>query len=467
MSGVRASFSLALLGVISWGCFQGTVEGRPCKDGQCLPGYACNSRNICVAASGGGIAGGGGGTDGAAGAGVGGGAAGGTAGSGGGAAGGMGGGVGGACLSGTCPLGQFCAPVDGGSACRPGCEDDLGCSTEKICGSNACIFGCRAATPRCASGQTCVNGSCFAATWAVRTAGPRPSARDAHGLAFDRDRDQLVLYGGYNTTGTLQDTWIWKPADGWAPRAPMFSPGPRSSPSIAYDPGRKVVVLFGGFTVGTDPNSRTNETWEWDGGVWTKSPIAPMASPPARALSAMAYLPGPPGRLVIFSGHLATAAADTWEYDGNAWVENTNSPQPPQRLGHNLVYDSVRNRIVLFGGSCAGGPCTDTWEYDGANWQNRMVTAPPAAYAGAAAFDPVRGQTVFFGGYNTAITDFHNQTWEWSGQAWQMVSVANAPSARGYSAMAYVDSINRVLMFGGWRAPGGAFLDEVWMYGGP
>jgi hypothetical protein len=36
-----------------------------------------------------------------------------------------------------------------------------------------------------------------------------PSAIDGASLAFDRSRDQLVLFGGLTSQGTLSDTWIW------------------------------------------------------------------------------------------------------------------------------------------------------------------------------------------------------------------------------------------------------------------
>ena len=47
-------------------------------------------------------------------------------------------------------------------------------------------------------------------------------------------------------------------------------PRPRSEHAMTFDSERKRVVLFGG--VNWEPQSGYtwfNDTWEWDGGVWT------------------------------------------------------------------------------------------------------------------------------------------------------------------------------------------------------
>ena len=40
------------------GCSQNGDQGRPCDNGTCLPGYVCNSSNICVVALDGAVGGG-------------------------------------------------------------------------------------------------------------------------------------------------------------------------------------------------------------------------------------------------------------------------------------------------------------------------------------------------------------------------------------------------------------------------
>ena len=42
-----------------------------------------------------------------------------------------------------------------------------------------------------------------------QAAGPSPSSRFSAALAFDAERNQVVLFGGADVTGFLDDTWLW------------------------------------------------------------------------------------------------------------------------------------------------------------------------------------------------------------------------------------------------------------------
>ena len=82
---------------------------------------------------------------------------------------------------------------------------------------------------------------------------------------------------------------------------------------------------------------------------------------------------------------------------------------PPARIENGLVYDSVHQRLVMFGGyDLDGNRLNDIWEYDGAAkvWSEvtPLTGAQPAPRSGEAmAFDPVRNVVVLFGGANNAI----------------------------------------------------------------
>src|SRR5262245_52369130 len=112
------------------------------------------------------------------------------------------------------------------------------------------------------------------------------------------------------------------------------------------------------------------------------------------------------GRTVLSGGRQAggVSLADTWEWDGTAWIETTPASSPLAHDGNALAYDSARGRAVLFGGyeHRAGGElelATHTWEYDGATWSDRTTTpTPPRRFLHAMAYDSARGRTVLFGG---------------------------------------------------------------------
>jgi hypothetical protein len=72
-------------------------------------------------------------------------------------------------------------------------------------------------------------------------------------------------------------------------------------------------------------------------------------------------------RVVLFGGGptLTNTLGDTWEWDGNTWV---NKADGPVAQWSNIAFDSYRNVTVLF-----GGQLTDvTWEYDGTTWTQKF-----------------------------------------------------------------------------------------------
>ncbi|HIE71069.1 MAG TPA: hypothetical protein EYP98_13340, partial [Planctomycetes bacterium] len=101
-----------------------------------------------------------------------------------------------------------------------------------------------------------------------------------------------------------------------------------------------------------------------------------------------------------------------WEYDGVDWTQSTPASSPSARYNHAMVYDSVRGKVVMFGGQ-APGTTNDTWEYDGVNWTQVTTTSSPSArYAHAMAYDSARGKVVMFGGV-VGSNGFFNDTWEY------------------------------------------------------
>ena len=69
---------------------------------------------------------------------------------------------------------------------------------------------------------------------------------------------------------------------------------------------------------------------------------------------------------------------------------------PKARLGHALAYDTVRKRVVLFGGdSLRSGRLRDTWEWDGENWTQVADIGPSPRREYGMAYDAGRQTMVF------------------------------------------------------------------------
>src|SRR5262249_9075647 len=141
--------------------------------------------------------------------------------------------------------------------------------------------------------------------------------------------------------------------------------------------------------------------------------------------------------------------SDTWVWDGGSWGQGAvSSPQtPPARDMHAMVYDSIRQKIVMFGGNNGIAPLGDTWEWDSTTgWrQIQPANAPPARSGHAMSFDTRRGRTFLFGG-----TPFSNDTWEYNGNNWTRVGAASvAPPGRYRHAIAWDQNTSKHVLFGG------------------
>jgi len=283
-------------------------------------------------------------------------------------------------------------------------------------------------------------------------------------MAYDSARNRVVLFGGHGGNsggGYLSDTWE---LDGknWTQIKPTTSPPYRYSHAMTYDAARQRVVLFGGYThlVPFD----LSDTWEWDGKNWTQA--KPTTSPPARHSSAMVY-DSARQRVVLFGGYDSVNTGpgilgDTWEWDGKNWTQIKPTTSPPARGALAMAYDAARQRVVLFGGGDGRGYLTDTWEWDGKNWtQIKPTTSPSARRHHAMAFDSARNRVVLFGGYHSS--GYLADTWEWDGKNWTQAKPTTSPSARYSHAMAY-DSRGRTVLFGGYLHSTG-YLGDTWEYG--
>ena len=102
-----------------------------------------------------------------------------------------------------------------------------------------------------------------------------PSGRERHAMVYDSVRGVSVLFGGQGAGRTVSeavrnDTWEYDGAK-WARRFPANSPSSRVDFGLAFDRHRGRVVLFGGMTNDAFRGGYpSGETWEYDGTSWTQ-----------------------------------------------------------------------------------------------------------------------------------------------------------------------------------------------------
>lgn len=228
----------------------------------------------------------------------------------------------------------------------------------------------------------------------------------------------------------------------WNQLYPAVAPSPRADAAIAcFEPTGEVVMVGG-----AAPPVYFQETWRLQGGTWSQV-SGPQPTP--RLRGGMVY-DSLRQRLVLFGGTdgLGSLLDDVWEYDGTAWSHPQPPVRPPGRVDHQLAFDRARGVTVLFGGRGAG-LLQDTWEWNGTSWsQVAPSTAPQARELGVMAFDPSSGRVMLHGGLANGTTPV-SDTWLWDGTAWQLQFPNTPPTFRiGASAVCDLHR-RRVVLHGG------------------
>ena len=304
-----------------------------------------------------------------------------------------------------------------------------------------------------------------------------PPARAYAGIAYDSALGTVVTWGGKNAGGTLSDTWAWNGSNWVAPGNQPATPGQRYGASLAYDGATQTAVLFGGCGPFGCPS---NDTWIWNGTTWAL--LSPTTSPPARADAAMDY-DGVTHTLLLFGDYNSstnTYLDDAWAWDGSTWnaVCGTSSPAtsacgPSARSAAAVASDTANSTIVLFGGYDGSAFLNDTWTWNGTAWSNATASpvtssnTPPARQNASMAYDGATQTVILFGGC-TASGCPSNDAWSWDGGAWSQLSAngaAGSPPARQNAGMAYDGATGAAILFGGLSSSGGALAD-TWSFSG-
>lgn len=224
-------------------------------------------------------------------------------------------------------------------------------------------------------------------------------------------------------------------------------PPSRSFCSIARHEGIDATVLFGGQSF-----TAMNDTWLWRGS-WQR--VVTAAAPRQRYGAGMVY-DSLRQRLVLFGGRDDnTMLADTWAFDGVAWTQLAPQQAPPARHRHAMGYDAVRDRVVVKSGlvSFLGLETADLWEFDGSTWQQKAQagSVPGSGLVGSFVYDAARQDLLLIGFGVTA----------WDGTNWSPRSTVGLSG--GLFGTPQYDAVGqRVLLFPPEQPGGGAQTVMAW-----
>jgi hypothetical protein len=301
--------------------------------------------------------------------------------------------------------------------------------------------------------------------------GISPSARSGHTATYDPVRDRMLVFGGYDGTVNLGDLWALSLAgnSAWSALVPAgISPSVRSGHRAIYDPVRDRMLVLGG----NDGTVNLGDVWALSLGVSpTWSALAPTGTPPSARYEPTAIYDPIRDRLVLFGGaDSSDMLNDVWALSlvsGTAWSALVPAG-PPTRQGHTAIYDPVRDRMLVCGGNNFFTNLDDVWALSLAGSPTWSLLAPagphpPTLRLHTAIYDPVRDRMLVFGGTPDNV-NVYGDVWALSlagGMAWSALTPTGTPPSARFLHTAIYDPVrDRMLVFGGYD--GTVYFSDVW-----
>jgi N-acetylneuraminic acid mutarotase len=273
-----------------------------------------------------------------------------------------------------------------------------------------------------------------------------PTGRGEQGAAYDLCNNRIILFGGndyqpeqcadFGPKRFQGDTWMYVPEyQNWAKIETSPAPNARGRHMMAFDHSRKKVYLFGGrFRPETSAGDYQlfNDLWSFDVNLDTWTQLYPTgAAPSARANSSMIY-DDIKDRLILFGGSTSANGLNffpqndtyTLDLDTLVWTKVAESTAPPARLFHTLVMDQAHNSVLLYGGG---------------------------------------DENAFFGPFYNDLWALNLETLQWQ-LIWQKSGFGDGPDARINPAMVEDRDGGVVLLFGGHDDTSVGHRNDVWSF---
>jgi hypothetical protein len=297
---------------------------------------------------------------------------------------------------------------------------------------------------------------------------PSAPARERASGVYDHVNNRLVVFGGADASGARADVWELALASGrWSQWTVAGTPpSARGGQSTIYDPVRNRMVIFGG----DDGVIYSGEIWALSLGgspSWTHLiPVSPPGSESPTGLPTpmprsghSAIYDSRRDRMVIYGGTslIGNPLSDAWSFDFSTshWTQLSPGIGPGQRSRHAAVYDDRGDRMLLFAGQ--GSP-SDLWELPFATgtWNQLTPSGPSPGnnrYGCAAVYDTAADAMLIFGGPPNGFGGWANDTWILTLRGtptWHQVGTSGQlPRGREQSAYGYDQIGARLVLFGG------------------
>ena len=229
------------------------------------------------------------------------------------------------------------------------------------------IFGGRTTTPLNDAWELTFSGEL--AWHQLAPTGTPPSPREDVACVLDPARNRMLVFGGADAGGVYNDLWsltlTGTPA--WTKLTfPGTAPSARGAAQLAYDANRDRLMVYGGFDNLFNPLGDAYVLQFGPTPTWTK--LSPTGTPPSPRFASAVLFDPTRNRLVVSGGtDFESYFADTQALAFGtgticAWSALVAPGGPPSaRSDHKAVYDPVSDRMLFFGGQNVAGVLHETW----------------------------------------------------------------------------------------------------------
>ena len=244
------------------------------------------------------------------------------------------------------------------------------------------------------------------------------------------------------------------------------APSPRVDGAVAYDPAGKRIFMFGG----QDNTGFKNDLWSYSltDQRWAK--LSPSGGIPAPRHGHIFVFDSMRRRVILYGGQGAGFFSDVWALDiaTMAWrLIGADTGTPARRYGHSGIYEPGRDRIVISHGF-ASGRFDDTWAFSLANntWTNLSPASgrPLRRCLHHAVYDQANGEMLLYGGCSSGSGPCPQaDLWAFNllTNTWQERTPRPSPAGREHYGVAFDAARGKMVVFGG---SGGGLLADTWEY---
>jgi hypothetical protein len=306
-----------------------------------------------------------------------------------------------------------------------------------------------------------------------------PIGRSLHAIAFNQSTGEMFIFGGKahykseNANVSDNQLWLWK--DGIWQVAQSSNLPWREDAKMVYHEKNQKNYLLGGRVYDTEGKVMVlDEFWEWNGKVWQL--INSSNSPNKRLHFNMVY-DSHRQKIVLFGGakidslSKSTFSNEVWEWDGEKWENLMISEAPSPRLAHSMTYSKALKKTLVIGGvNDKGEYLRDMWAWDGKKFELLSSQVPDIEFGmgNAVSIDEGNKIKILLFGRSKPTKDepSKSKTFLWNGKTWEELGLSTQPSLRENHTLVFDSRNKQVLLFGGSGREESQFQspNDVWIF---